>query len=74
VANVLRHPDYSEIDNNCISQTNQTHRSFTQKEGLILYPLFDSNNRFMGILRQYFSQSGSKYIPQERLDKIKSLL
>ena len=46
---------------------NQTHRSIGQNDGLIIYPLFDSKGELMGLLRQYFSQNGSKYVLQEKI-------
>ena len=52
----------------------QSHKLIGQNDGLIIYPLFDSKGELIGLLRQYFSQNGSKYVLPEKIEKISSLL
>ena len=56
VPNMLRHSEYADTDNNCISQMNHSSRLIGNNDGLIIYPLFDCKGQLMGLLRQYFSQ------------------
>ena len=57
---MLKHPDYADIDTSCVSQ--QTESAAVQK-GLVLYPLSNREGQFIGVLRQYFTERASQYIP-----------
>ena len=55
-------------------QSTRSPRILNQNEGLVLYPLFDRTGQLIGVIRQYFSQKNCQYIPQDKLEKVASLI
>ena len=74
VNNLTRHPDFHEVDSSCYSQFSNLAKREDVKGGAIFYPIIDSQQKIIGILRQYFFHKNIKPLSTEKANKLSSLV